>query len=67
MITMEDQILTAQEVATELRTSVETVKRLLRKDEMPGFKVGNEWRVYRSEFEEWKKTSRNRYKPAQES
>lgn len=66
MITMEE-ILTAQEVATELKTSVETVKRLLRKDEMPGFKVGNEWRIYRAEFEEWKKQRRNQYRPSQES
>lgn len=67
MITMEE-ILTAQEVATELKTSVETVKRLLRKHEMPGFKVGIEWRVNRSELEEWKKLNRNRYQPpAQEN
>lgn len=65
MITM--GFLTVKEVATELRLSEETVKRLLRKHEMPGHKFGNEWRIDRTEFEEWKTQRRNQYRPSQES
>ena len=59
--------LTVEEVATELRYSIETVKRMLRKNELPGYKLGNEWRIDKTEYDEWKKQRKNKYKPAQES
>lgn len=59
--------LTVEEVATELRYSVATVKRMLRRNELPGYKFGNEWRIDKTEYEEWKKQRKNKYKPDQES
>jgi len=59
--------LTAEEVATELRYSVTTVKRMLRTNEMPGYKFGGEWRIDRAEYEEWKRQRKNQYqKPAED-
>ena len=64
MIVME--YLTVEEVAQELKYSIETVKRMLRENRMPGYKFGNEWRVDKTEYEEWKKQRKNRYqKPAE--
>lgn len=59
--------LTAEEVSAELRYSVDTVKRMLRNHEMPGYKIGKEWRIDKDEYEEWKKQRRNQYRPSQES
>ncbi len=59
--------LTVEEVATELRYSIETVKRMLRKNELPGYKLGNEWRIDKDEYDEWKKQRKNKYKSEQES
>lgn len=64
MIVME--YLTVEEVATELRLSEETVKRMLRNSEMPGYKFGREWRIDRAEFEEWRKQRKNT-RPTKES
>jgi len=60
------EYLTVEEVAQELKYSIETVKRMLRENRMPGYKFGNEWRVDKTEYEEWKKQRKNRYqKPAE--
>jgi len=60
------EYLTVEEVAQELKYSIETVKRMLRENRMPGYKIGNEWRVDKTEYEEWKKQRKNRYqKPAE--
>lgn len=53
MITM-DEFLTVKEVATELRVSEETVKRMLRRKELPGRKVSNVWRIPVDRYKEWK-------------
>jgi len=59
--------LTVEEVAKELRYSTDTVKKMLRKHEMPGYKIGKEWRVDKAAFEEWLKQQENQYRrPAQE-
>lgn len=64
MITMEE-FLTVKEVATELRVSVETVKRMCRRDELPAIKVSGQWRIYKDRYEERKQ--RGRFAPSQES
>jgi len=53
--------LTVEEVATELRYSTDTVKRMLRRGDMPGYKLGSEWRIDKAEYEEWKKQRKNAY------
>jgi excisionase family DNA binding protein len=42
---MDDQLLTAQEVADELRVSTMTVYRLIRRGELPAVRVGRNYRV----------------------
>ena len=62
------EYLTVEEVAQELKYSVETVKRMLRKNQMPGYKLGGEWRIDATEYREWKEQRKNAYqKPDQES
>ncbi len=45
------ETLTVEEVAIVLRVSVQAVRRLLRKGEIPGIRVGKFWRVPRSALE----------------
>jgi excisionase family DNA binding protein len=49
----EDVYLTAEEVATKLRLSPETVMRLLRQKKLPGFKVGGTWRISQKDLERY--------------
>lgn len=46
---MPDQIevLTAEETAEILKVNIDTVRRLLRRGDLPGVKVGRHWRVER--------------------
>ena len=46
-------ILTAQDVAHLLAVDQITVYRLARKGQLPGFKVGNQWRFDRGVLEQW--------------
>ncbi len=45
------ELLTVEEVAKELRLHPDTVKRLLRKETIPGYKVLGDWRVKRSDLD----------------
>jgi excisionase family DNA binding protein len=49
----EEVYLTAEEVATKLRLSPETVMRLLRQKKLPGFKVGGTWRISQKDLERY--------------
>jgi|GraSoiStandDraft_57_1057295.scaffolds.fasta_scaffold1061706_1 excisionase family DNA binding protein len=49
----EEVYLTAEEVATKLRLSPETVMRLLRQKKLPGFKVGGTWRISQKDLEHY--------------
>lgn len=44
---MEPEVMTPDEVATLLRLDRETVYRNLRRGRLPGYKVGNQWRISR--------------------
>jgi excisionase family DNA binding protein len=46
-------ILDAEEVAKMLRVSARTVKNLASKHQLPGFKVGGQWRFRREAIEEY--------------
>jgi excisionase family DNA binding protein len=50
---MSDNLLTPKQVAERLRVSPDTVKRMLRNGEMPGFRLGGQWRIPEDKFEEW--------------
>ena len=56
-----EELLTAQEVAAELRLDEQTVRKYLRGGQLQGFKVGGQttarhhWRITREEVEAFKK------------
>ena len=47
---METNIMTVKEVSEYLKLSVITVYKLLKVGEIPGFKIGNSWRVHRDDL-----------------
>lgn len=56
---MNSKTLTTEEVAEILRVDVRTVSRLIKRDHLPAFKVGNKWRFFRAEVEKWIKANRS--------
>jgi len=48
-----DEILTIPEVAELLKVAAKTVYALAQKRELPGFKVGGQWRFSRPAINEW--------------
>ena len=48
-----NQMLTAQELAVYLRVNRSTVYRLLKKKQLPGFRIGSEWRFQIEEVNRW--------------
>lgn len=48
-----DNILDADEVAQLLRLHKRTVLRLANRGELPGFKIGDQWRFKRDDLEEY--------------
>ena len=53
MTTNQDDILTISEVANLLKVAEKTVYGLAQKGELPGFKVGGQWRFSRSAIDSW--------------
>ncbi len=47
----QEQILTPEQVAAELQVTVITIYRRLRDGRIPGIRVGNKWRVRRTDFD----------------
>lgn len=50
---MTDDIWTIKELAAYLKLKEKTVYALVRKGELPGFKVGGSWRFKKSDLENW--------------
>jgi excisionase family DNA binding protein len=48
-----DNYLTPAEVAGLLKVSPKTIQRLLKKGEIPAFRVGTQWRFDREQIEAW--------------
>jgi len=46
-------LLTLSEAASILKISQRTLHRMIRKGRIPAFKIGNQWRILESRFEEW--------------
>ena len=53
----EDKVMTVMEVAEYLHVHPSTIYRLLRKQEIPAFRVGSDWRFNRESIDSWR-TSR---------
>jgi excisionase family DNA binding protein len=47
---MDDRLLTLKQVAEYLGVSTITVRRLAKSGELPGFKVGKDWRFQRKDI-----------------
>ncbi len=50
---VDNTVLTVKEVAALLRVDEKTVYRLVKKRELPGFKVAGAWRFKRADIESW--------------
>lgn len=50
---IDSAVLTVKEVAALLRVDEKTVYRLVKKRELPGFKVAGAWRFKRTDIESW--------------
>ncbi len=51
--TMQETLLTVEQVASYLKVDKFTVYRLLAQKEMPAFKVGNQWRFRKAMIDAW--------------
>jgi excisionase family DNA binding protein len=51
--TMQENLLTAQQVARYLKVDRFTIYRLVTQKKIPAFKVGNQWRFKRKMIDEW--------------
>ncbi|HEY2918206.1 MAG TPA: helix-turn-helix domain-containing protein [Candidatus Binatia bacterium] len=47
------RLLTLSEAAQMLHVSTRTLQRMIRKNDLPAFKVGGQWRVRESQLAEW--------------
>ena len=56
-----DDILDAEEVGKMLRIHSRTVIRLANQGELPGFKVGGQWRFRRKDIEDYIEEQKQRY------
>jgi excisionase family DNA binding protein len=47
------RLLTLSEVASILKISKRTLHRMIQHHQIPAFKVGGQWRILESRFQEW--------------
>lgn len=47
------KLLTLREAASLLKISQRTLHRMIQKGRIPAFKIGSQWRILESRFEEW--------------
>lgn len=50
---LETNVLTSRELARYLHVHLSTIYRLLRKQQIPGFKIGSDWRFNMEEIDHW--------------
>ena len=51
---MRDKVLTVQEVSTYLRVHPSTIYRMLKKNLLPAFRVGSDWRFTVEAIDKWR-------------
>jgi excisionase family DNA binding protein len=49
-------VLTVQEVSSYLRVHPSTIYRMLKNKQLPGFRVGSDWRLSVAAFDQWRVT-----------
>ena len=47
------RLLTLSEAASLLQVSTRTLQRMIRKGELPAFKVGGQWRLREAQLKQW--------------
>jgi len=57
--------MTVSEVAAYLKAHPSTIYRLIRRREIPAFRVAGDWRFNREQIDEWRVAQEERYKPKQ--
>jgi excisionase family DNA binding protein len=53
---MKSRVLTVQEVSTYLRVHPSTIYRMLKKNQLPAFRVGSDWRFTVEAIDKWRAT-----------
>jgi len=53
------KLLTLAEAATILKISKRTLHRMIQNHQIPAFKVGGQWRILESRFQEWVQEEEN--------
>lgn len=51
---MRSRVLTVQEVSTYLRVHPSTIYRMLKKNQLPAFRVGSDWRFTVEAIDKWR-------------
>jgi excisionase family DNA binding protein len=51
---MKSRVLTVQEVSTYLRVHPSTIYRMLKKNQLPAFRVGSDWRFTVEAIDRWR-------------
>ena len=51
---MKSKVLTVQEVSTYLRVHPSTIYRMLKKNQLPAFRVGSDWRFTVEAIDKWR-------------
>jgi excisionase family DNA binding protein len=52
-----DEIMTVETLAQYLRCHPSTIYRLLKRGEIPAFKLGSDWRFFKAAIDEWARKS----------
>lgn len=55
---MEEEILTTEDMAKQLRVSTKTILTLIKDGHIPAFKVGRVYRVYKEDFDKYLENSK---------
>jgi len=51
---LENRVLTVQEVSSYLRVHPSTIYRMLKKNQLPAFRVGSDWRFTVEAIDKWR-------------
>jgi len=54
-------VLTLREVASYLNVHPDTIRRHVKRGEIPAFKIGNTWRFNKESIDEWRKEKEGRF------
>lgn len=61
---IKSRVLTVQEVSSYLRVHPSTVYRMLKKNQLPAFRVGSDWRFTVEAIDQWRAQAESSTQPA---